>query len=118
GMRVVFEAEHEPGAHGAASHRIIRTAAPDLALELVAAGASWPSALADALITAGSVAAADFRPTDAGLAARLGDPTKLHSWIIAPRSAIRREICYGQPAWRQRTRLHRRARRVPRRARE
>lgn len=92
GMRVVFEAEHEPGAHGAASHRIIRTAAPDLALELDAAGASWPSALADALITAGSVAAADFRPTDAGLAARLGDPTKLHSWIIAPRSAIRREI--------------------------
>src|SRR5690606_5304358 len=91
GLRVVFEAEHEPLSRSAALHRVVRTDAPDLALELDAAGASWPSALADALIAAGSVASADFRPTDSGLAARLGEPMKLHSWIIAPRSAIRRE---------------------------
>jgi len=92
GLRVVFVAEHEPRAHGTARHRVVRTAAPDLALELDAAGESWPSALADALIAAGAVAAADGRPTDSGLAARLDEPTKLYSWIIAPRSAIRREI--------------------------
>lgn len=86
GMRVVFEAEHEP-AHGGAAHRLLRTAHPGLSRELEAAGQSWPSVLADALVAGTRTRTHDFRPTDAGLARKLGEPTKLHSWIIAPRTA-------------------------------
>jgi hypothetical protein len=88
GLRVVFEAEHEPDARGQAAHRLIRTADTGLELELAAAGHRWPDALADALIAGGAVPARDFRPTDAALADRLGEPTKLFSWIIASRSAV------------------------------
>jgi hypothetical protein len=43
--------------------------------------------LADALVAGAGVAARNFGPTGAGMAAYLGEPTKLYSWIIAPRSA-------------------------------
>jgi hypothetical protein len=92
GLRVVFEAEHAPAAGGNAAHRVVRTANPRLALELEAAGARWTSVLADALVAGTHTPARDFRPTDAGLAARLGEPTMLYSWIIAPRSAAREGI--------------------------
>ena len=92
GLRVVFEAEHAPDGRGLAVHRIGRTADPRLADELGLAGRSWPSVLADALVGADRVAAPDTRPTDAGLAARLGEPMKLCSWIIAPRTAARKGI--------------------------
>lgn len=92
GLRVVFEAEHAPDGQGLAVHRIGRSADPRLADELGLAGRGWPSALADALVGGGRVAAKDMRPTDTGLAARLGEPMKLHSWIIAPRTAARRGI--------------------------
>jgi hypothetical protein len=91
GLRVAFEAEHRPDRHGYAAHRVRRTADPNLALELEAAGRSWPHALADALVADDRVRSADFRPTDAGLAAHGGEPTPLLSWIIAPRVAVRRE---------------------------
>jgi len=92
GMRVVFEAEHAPDGRGRAAHRVVRTADPRLADELDLAAQSWPRILADALVAATPVAARDTRPTDAGLAAHLGEPTKLYSWIIAPRSATRKGI--------------------------
>lgn len=88
GLRVVFEAEHEPDANGRAGHRVVRSADPGLARELEAAGAGWPRALADALIAGNGVPARSFGPTDAALAAHLGEPAKLYSWIIAPRSAV------------------------------
>ncbi|MBN1240373.1 MAG: hypothetical protein JXB36_17860 [Gammaproteobacteria bacterium] len=91
GLRVVFEAEHGPDGRGTAVHRVRRTADPHLARELDAAGAGWTKALADALVARGRAAARDFRPTHAGLAARLGEPTTLHSWIIAPRGTARIE---------------------------
>jgi hypothetical protein len=87
GLRVVFEAEHTPDGRGSAVHRVVRTADPRLALELGAAGPNWTRVLADALVAGNRAPARDFRPTDAGLAARLGEPTTLNSWIIAPRSA-------------------------------
>ncbi len=88
GMRVVFEAEHEPDAAGGAIHTIIRSADPQLALSLTASGQSWPGILADALITGNLAPIRDFRPSSAGLAAHLGEATKLYSWIIAPRTAV------------------------------
>jgi len=87
GLRVVFEAEHAPDA----THRVLRSGDPRLADELAFAGRSWPSVLADALIAGGRAPSHDVRPTDAALAAYLGEPTKLYSWIIAPRTAVRRE---------------------------
>jgi hypothetical protein len=87
GLRVVFEAEHLPRGKGAAAHRLIRTANRSLALALDRAGAGWPLLLADALVAGAGVAARNFGPTGAGMAAYLGEPTKLYSWIIAPRSA-------------------------------
>lgn len=87
-LRVVFEAEHAPDA----THRVIRSGHPRLADALAFAGRSWPTALADALIVGGRAPARDTRPTDAGLAAYLGEPTKLYSWIIAPRTAVRKEL--------------------------
>ena len=92
GLRVVYEAEHRPDASGHAKHRVIRTADPSLALELDAAGRRWPGILADALVAGTGAPARDFRPTDAGLAAHLGEPTFLSSWIIAPRTAAKRGI--------------------------
>ena len=88
GLRVVFEAEHEPDGQGNALHKIIRSADPQLALSLTASGRSWPGILADALLTGNLAPKRDFRPSDAGLAAHLGEATKLYSWIIAPRTAV------------------------------
>jgi hypothetical protein len=87
GLRVVFEAEHAPDARGYAVHRVVRTADPGLALELKAAGQSWPEVLAEALVAGAEAPARDFRPSSAALAAHLGEATKLYSWIIAPRTA-------------------------------
>lgn len=92
GLRVMFAAEHEPHGSGDAAHRVIRTADSGFGCELEAAGRSWPSVLADALVTGRLASSTDFRPTDTGLAAHLGAPMVLHSWIIAPRTAARVEI--------------------------
>ncbi len=91
GLRVVFEAEHEPVAHGVAIHRVVRTADERLARELESAGSAWPGALADALVGTTLAPARDTRPSDAALAAHLHEPAKLYSWIIAPRSAASSE---------------------------
>ncbi|MES2625182.1 MAG: twin-arginine translocation signal domain-containing protein [Pseudomonadota bacterium] len=88
GLRVVFEAEHEPAGEGNAIHNIIRSADPALALSLTASGSSWPGILADALIAGNLAPKRDFRPSSAGLATHLGEAQKLYSWIIAPRTAV------------------------------
>jgi hypothetical protein len=87
GLRVVFEAEHELSADNNATHRVLRSADPGLALALDDAGSYWPAVLAEALIAGNLAPVRDYRPTDAALAARLGEPAKLYSWIIAPRTA-------------------------------
>src|SRR5690606_29797970 len=92
GLRVVFEAEHAPDGQGLAVHRLGRSAHPRRADALGLAGRGWPSPLAEALVGAGRVAPKDMRPPDTGRAPRLGEPMKLHSWIIAPRTAARRGI--------------------------
>ncbi len=87
GLRVVFEAEHAPDGRGTTAHQVVRTANSGLALELEAAGRSWPDVLADSLVTGSHATTRDFRPSDAALAAHLGEAEKLYSWIIAPRTA-------------------------------
>jgi hypothetical protein len=44
--------------------------------------------LAEVLVAGSHVARRDFRPSGAAMAAYPGEPTKLHSWIIAPRQAV------------------------------
>lgn len=88
GMRVVFEAEHEPDSRGDASHRVIRSANAGILSELESAGSNWPGVLADTMIASPNAAIRDFSPTDAALAASLDEPAKLYSWIIAPRMAV------------------------------
>ena len=88
GLRVVFEAEHETDGRGGAAHRVVRSADPHLGEELAAAGSRWTRVLAHALVASAGAPARDFRPTAAALAAHLGEATKLHSWIIAPRNAV------------------------------
>jgi hypothetical protein len=92
GLRVIFAAEHEPHGRGHAAHRVAFTADPRLALHLAAAGRSWPRVLAEVLIIGTRAPPRDFRPTDAALAAYIGEPSKLFSWIIAPRAAAEVEI--------------------------
>ena len=87
GLRVVFEAEHQPDGRGSAVHRVVRPADPGLAVELDAAGPRWASALASALVAGAVARARDFRPTSSGLVARPGEPLTLSSWIIGPRTA-------------------------------
>ena len=88
GLRVVYQAEHGVRAAGGAEHRIVRSAHPGLRRELEAAGAMWPHALAGQILTAPrEVASNDYTPSGAAMASSLREPTKLHSWIIAPRSA-------------------------------
>ncbi len=87
GLRVAFQAEHASVAGGAGAHRLLRSADTMLESELGAAGADWPAVLAEALVTGQARPVADARPTDAALAAHLGEAPKLHSWIIAPRQA-------------------------------
>jgi hypothetical protein len=86
GMRVVFEAEHSPAADGAATHRILRAADRALLRELTAAGSEWPRAVADALVAGFAVPSRENGPTGSAMAEHLGEPDKLYSWIIAPRS--------------------------------
>lgn len=88
GLRVVYEGEHVLDGHGAASHRIDRTADLSLQSKLKAAGPGWSTVLADSLIVGSRVAGRDFSPSGAAMASHAGEPTKLYSWIIAPRSAV------------------------------
>ena len=87
GLRVVFAAEHAPDGRGYVAHRIIRTTDAGLAQELEAAGWRWPRVLADIMIAGPRVTTRDFRPTDTSMAAYPGEPAKLYSWVIAPRTA-------------------------------
>jgi hypothetical protein len=90
GLRVVFEAEHLPVAGDAdagAVHKVVRSANARLESELGAAGQGWPRVLADQLLTGARVATRDYRPSGAAMAASIDEPTKLYSWIIAPRTA-------------------------------
>ena len=87
GLRVVFEAEHLPDGVGGVQHRIVQSNAPGLELDLAAAGSGWPAVLADALILGSRAATRDTRPSGAAMAGHLAEPTKLYSWIIAPRAA-------------------------------
>lgn len=88
GLRVVYHAEHGVSGPGDAEHRILRSAHPGLKRELEAAGGMWPHALAGQILTAPRVVASnDYTPSGAAMASYLREPTKLHSWIIAPRSA-------------------------------
>lgn len=89
GMRVFFQAEHEPAGPGVWQHRIIRSSGSGLARQLEAAGGSWPAVLADRLVTAPqAVVSKDITPTGAAMASRLSEPEKLYSWIIAPKSVV------------------------------
>lgn len=87
-LRVIFEAEHVPGSAGQFSHTVKRTGDSTLQQHLEASGSAWTMALADALLTNSGAASTNIRPTDAAMAASLNEPTKLHSWIIAPREAV------------------------------
>ncbi len=87
GLRVVYQAEHGLNTGNDAEHRIIRSARPGLKRELDAAGAMWPHALAGQILTdTGEVTSNDYTPSGTAMASYLREPTKLHSWIIAPRS--------------------------------
>jgi len=87
GLRVVFEAEHLPDGLGGMQHRIVQSNAAGLERELALAGADWPAVLADSLILGSRATTRDALPSGAAMAANLAEPTKLYSWIIAPRSA-------------------------------
>lgn len=88
GLRVVFEAEHLPNTDDSVSHRVLQSANSRLESRLGKAGATWPIVLADHLLTGERVAARDFTPSGAAMAASIDEPTKLYSWIIAPRTAV------------------------------
>ena len=90
-LRVIFQAEHElaTAADGAA-HCLLQCADTALPPLLVEAGNGWPAALATALMTEPLPLPRTPLPTAAGMAAQPGENTKkLHSWIIAPRTAVR-----------------------------
>jgi len=87
GMRVFFHAEHASNGQGQWTHQILRSSRASLKGYLEAAGTDWPAVLADQLlITPQDVAARELTPTGAAMAAYWNEPTKLYSWIIAPRS--------------------------------
>jgi hypothetical protein len=89
GLRVVYQAEHEANAEGRAQHHVVRSSLSSLSRTLEAAGASWPAVLADQVLTAsGQVTSPDVTPSGAAMAAYLHEPTKLYSWIIAPKTAV------------------------------
>ena len=88
GLRVIFEAEHEPGGQGAIAHRVLRTGDSDLERKLDAAGPAWAGVLADSIFAGSNTAADDFSPSGAAMASHPNEATKLYSWIIAPRSAV------------------------------
>ena len=87
-LRVVYEGEHAADPAGSAVHRVVRSSNASLEHELTSVGPSWPNLLADRLFGGGQVAAKDFMPSGAAMASHYGEPTKLYSWIIAPRAAI------------------------------
>lgn len=87
GMRVVFEAEHQPASGDRALHRIVRAGRGDLDASLSSAADRWAETLADHLLADPQLASADVSPTGAAMASHLAEPSKLHSWIIAPRNA-------------------------------
>ena len=88
GLRVVYQAEHEPQGPGSTIHRVVRSARSGLGRHLDAAGTGWPAVLADQmLISAEQVASGDGTPSGAAMAAFLNEPARLYSWIIAPRPA-------------------------------
>lgn len=87
GMRVVFEAEHQSAPDGDATHKILRSADHGLVRELNAAGSRWPRVVADALMAGSAVPSRASGPTGSAMAEHPGEPDKLYSWIIAPRSA-------------------------------
>jgi hypothetical protein len=89
GMRVLFQAEHEPDGQGGWSHTVVRSSRPGLKGHLEAAGSGWPAVLADQLLTAPqTVVSKDVTPTGAAMAASIDEPARLRSWIIAPRSVV------------------------------
>jgi hypothetical protein len=89
GLRVVYQAEHEANDERSAQHHIVRSSLSSLGRQLDAAGASWPAVLADQVLTAAEqVASPDVTPSGAAMAAYLHEPTKLYSWIIAPKTAV------------------------------
>jgi hypothetical protein len=84
GLRVVFEAEHDPDGRGGAAHRsCARRSGPRARARR--RGAGLAGVLADALIAGHRHCGARLPPDRAGLAAHLGESMKLYSWIIAPR---------------------------------
>ena len=91
GLRVVFHAEHDSTGQQTVAHRIVRSADSSLKSQLEAAGAGWPAVLADRMLTEpGRVASRDITPSGAAMAAFLNEPTRLHSWIIAPKTTAAR----------------------------
>jgi hypothetical protein len=88
GLRVVFQAEHEPGAAGQARHRLIRGGAPGLGADLAAAGRHWPQVVADALLRDRYSWAREFGPADVAMASHYAEGLRLYSWVIAPRTAV------------------------------
>lgn len=86
GMRVFFLAEHELLKNGRWAHHIVRTSTPGIKGRLESAGDTWPIVLADQLLVAPQeVVSKDITPSGAAMAASLNEPTKLYSWIIAPK---------------------------------
>ena len=89
GLRVVYQAEHVSSRDGVAKHRIKRSASLSLEHQLEAAGDGWPAVLADQMLTAPrKVASQDMAPSDAAMAAQWNEPSRLYSWIIAPKTAV------------------------------
>ena len=87
GMRVFFQAEHAASGAGQWTHTILRSARPSFKGYLEAAGSAWPAVLADQLLlTPQEVASKQLAPTGAAMANYWNEPSKLYSWIIAPRS--------------------------------
>jgi len=88
GLRVVFQGEHEALETGRWTHRIARASSPGIRRELDAGGSMWPAVLADRMLGAShQIVSQDRTPSGAAMAAYHGEPTKLYSWIIAPRTA-------------------------------
>jgi hypothetical protein len=86
GMSVVFHAGHESDGRGGSTHTILRSSRPALKGHLDAAGAGWPAVLADQLLTAPETpVSTDTTPSGAAMASTIDEPTRLYSWIIAPR---------------------------------
>ncbi len=83
-MRVVFHAEHAPGADGRMAHSILQGGAGLAAADVAQAGRAWPETLARALEGL-PARARSAGPTESGMARTLDEPVEtLASWVIAP----------------------------------